>query len=499
MNFVKTMALNRPVAGWECRGRSSASTMEAVLARVVIVSNRVGSALKPNEGGLATAIQAMLGQRDIIWFGPSDTPVEGGSGTMRSERDGRLTRMLVDLDPADYEGYYVNFSNRVLWPLFHYRIDLAEFDRHSWAAYVRVNALLAEKLSEILEPDDIVWVHDYHLIPLAEGLRRRGVDNRIGFFLHIPLPAPEVLTTLPVHEALARMLFAYDLVGFQSDPDVQSFHDYVEREAGGRTGLDGLSHAYGRSVRAGCFPISIDTRRVAVQAARAHSLRPADRLRASLSDRKLVIGVDRLDYSKGLVKRLAAIERLFITRPQLRRALVMLQIAPPTREAVPEYQQIRADLDAAIGRINGTFGEPDLLPVRYLNRHFRQEVLFGFYRASRVGLVTPLRDGMNLVAKEFVASQDPVDPGVLILSRFAGAALELDGALIVNPYDVDEVADALEQALAMPVEERRVRHATMMRRLEEVDVHAWRDGFLQALHGSRGLVAGDAAVCAAAC
>ena len=470
------------------------------MARLVIVSNRVGSALKANEGGLATAIQAMTGQRDIIWFGPSDTPVEGGSGTIRSERDGRLTRMLVDLDPRDYEGYYVNFSNRVLWPLFHYRIDLAEFDRESWAAYQRVNEVLAEQLSGALAPDDVVWIHDYHLIPLAEALRRRGVGNRIGFFLHIPFPAPEVLTTLPVHEALVRMLFAYDLAGFQTDRDVQSFRDYVEREAGGRTGRDGLSHAYGHSVRAGCFPISIDTRRVAAQAARAHGLRPADRLRASLSGRKLVIGVDRLDYSKGLVKRLAAIERLFITRPQLRRALVMLQIAPPTREAVPEYQQIRADLDAGIGRINGIFGEPDLLPVRYLNRHFRQEVLFGFYRASRVGLVTPLRDGMNLVAKEFVASQDPQDPGVLILSRFAGAALELEGALIVNPYDVDEVADALERALAMPIEERRARHATMMRLLEEVDVHAWRDGFLQALQRSRSPApAMAAASCAAAC
>ncbi len=457
------------------------------MARLVNVSNRVGSALKANEGGLATAIQAMTGQRDVIWFGPSDAPVEGGSGTVRSERDGRLTRMLVDLDSSDYEGYYVNFSNRVLWPLFHYRIDLAEFDRDSWAAYCRVNEVLAEQLSGVLAPDDVVWIHDYHLIPLAEALRRRGVGNRIGFFLHIPFPAPEVLTTLPVHEALVRMLFAYDLVGFQTDRDVQSFRDYVEREVGGQTGRDSLSHAYGQSVRAGCFPISIDTRRVAAQAARAQDLRPADRLRASLSGRKLVIGVDRLDYSKGLVKRLAAIERLFMTRPQLRRAMVMLQIAPPTREAVPEYQQIRADLDACIGRINGTFAEPDLLPVRYLNRHFRQEVLFGFYRASRVGLVTPLRDGMNLVAKEFVASQDPQDPGALILSRFSGAALELDGALIVNPYDIDEVADALERALAMPIEERRARHATMMRQLEEVDVHAWRDGFLQALQRSRSL------------
>ncbi len=242
------------------------------------------------------------------------------------------------------------------------------------------------------------------------------------------------------------------------------------------------------------FPISIDTARVRTQSARAEALRPAERLRESLSGRRLVIGVDRLDYSKGLVKRFAAIERLFCTRPQMRRAMVMLQIAPPTREAVPEYQQIRADLDACIGRINGTYGEPDLLPVRYLNRHFRQEVLFGFYRASRVGLVTPLRDGMNLVAKEYVASQNPDNPGVLILSRFAGAALELEcGALIVNPYDADQVADALELALEMPVDERRDRYAAMMVRLEKVDVHTWCDSFVQALQRSRNVAAGASA------
>ena len=465
--------------------------MEAALGRLVVVSNRVGSSLKANEGGLATALQAMAGQRDIVWFGPSGDLVEGAGGALRIEREGRLTRALVDLDPADYERYYIDFANRLLWPLFHYRIDLADFDRASWDAYCRVNQVLADRLAEFLKPDDQVWVHDYHLFPLADALRRHGVGNRIGFFLHIPFPVPEILTTLPVHATLMRMMFACDLVGFQSERDVQAFQDYVDREAGGRTGLDGLSHAFGRSVRAGCFPIGIDTARVVSQAGRTDGLRPAERLRDSLSGRRLVIGVDRLDYSKGLVKRFAAIERLFETRPHIRRAMVMLQIAPPTREAVPEYQQIRADLDARIGRINGTYGEPDLLPVRYLNRHFRQEVLFGFYRSSRVGLVTPLRDGMNLVAKEYVASQDPEDPGVLILSRFAGAALELEeGALVVNPYDIDEVADALESALQMPLAERRDRHAAMMVRLQKFDVHAWCDGFLQALQRSRNIAAG---------
>jgi trehalose 6-phosphate synthase len=330
-------------------------------------------------------------------------------------------------------------------------------------------------------PDDLIWVHDYHMIPLGWVLRQRGLANRLGFFLHIPFPVPDVLTTLPVHESLVRALFAYDLVGFQTDNDRQAFADYVVREADGWMSGDGTAHAFGGRVRIGHFPISIDTATVALHAARAAGSSIAGRLRDSLGGRQLIIGVDRLDYTKGLVRRLAAIERLLDTRPDHRRGIVMLQIAPPTREDVLEYQQIRAELDAWAGRINGRFGDPDVLPVRYLNRRFRQDTLFGFYRAARVGLVTPLRDGMNLVAKEYVASQDPADPGVLVLSRFAGAVRELDAALIVNPFDNDQVVEALDYALAMPLEERRDRHAAMMVRLRENDVHAWCNSFIDAL------------------
>ena len=459
------------------------------MGRLVIVSNRVGSSLKGNEGGLATAMLAAFDRREVIWFGWSGEVTDEPSGPTRVHREGRLTRMLVDLERSDYEGYYLEFANCVLWPTFHYRVNLAEYGRERWAAYRRVNEMFAERLAPALEPDDILWVHDYHLIPLGAALRGQRVDNPIGFFLHIPFPAPEVLATLPVHEALVRALFAFDLVGFQTENDLQAFRDYVEREAGGRIGADGTIYAYGTSVRAASFPISIDTRVVAARAARAMSTRQAARLRDSLSDRRLVIGVDRLDYTKGLVHRVDAVERLLEGKPEYRRSIVVLQIAPPSREDVLEYQRIRAELDARIGRINGRFGEPDHLPVRYINRSFRQETLFGFYRASRVGLVTPLRDGMNLVAKEFVASQDPDDPGVLVLSRFAGAARELEAALIVNPFDVDQIADALDRALAMPVEERRERHATMMLQLDTHDVHAWRDSFLDALRQPDGVFA----------
>jgi trehalose 6-phosphate synthase len=450
--------------------------------RLVIVSNRVASNLRADEGGLATALRAALHRRKAVWFGWSGTVTDDEPGPARVQAEGGgLSRLLVDLRRDDYDGYYREFANRTLWPLFHYRISLAEYERDAWAAYRRVNELFAKRLAATLSPDDTIWVHDYHLIPLGAELRRLGVTNRIGFFLHIPFPAPEVLTTLPVHEALVRSLFAYDLVGFQTEGDVQAFADYVVREAEGWMTADGFAHAFGAQVRAGSFPISIDTAGIVGHAARASGTSVASRLRGSLTGCKLIIGVDRLDYTKGLVRRLAAVERLLETRPEHRRAVVMLQIATPSREEVPEYQQLRAELDAWAGRINGRFGEPDLSPVRYLNRRFRQDTLFGFYRASRVGMVTPLRDGMNLVAKEFVASQNAEDPGVLVLSRFAGASHELDAALIVNPFDVDQVADALDRSLAMPLDERRERHAAMMARLEEHDVHAWWNSFLTAL------------------
>jgi trehalose 6-phosphate synthase len=459
------------------------------VGRLVIASNRVGSSLGGNEGGLATALLAALDQREVVWFGWSGKITDEPAGLTRVLREGRLTRMLVDLERADYDGYYLGFANSVLWPLFHYRVNLAEYTRDQWTAYARVNEMLAERLAAALKPDDVVWVHDYHMMPFGAALRRLGVANRLGFFLHIPFPAPEVLATLPVHEPLVQALFAYDLVGFQTDKDLQAFGDYVEREAGGWIGGDGTMQAYGKGVRAASFPISIDTQMVAFRAARAARTRQAAQLRDSLSGQRLLIGVDRLDYTKGLLHRFDAVERLLETRPQYRREIVVLQIAPPSREDVPEYQRIRAELDARIGRINGRFGEPDHLPVRYINRRFRQETLFGFYRGSRVAMVTPLRDGMNLVAKEFVASQDPEDPGVLVLSRFAGAARELDSAVIVNPFDVDQIADALDRALAMPVEERRIRYETMMATLDEHDIHAWRDAFLDALQQPEGALA----------
>jgi trehalose 6-phosphate synthase len=453
------------------------------VARVVIVSNRVSpaSGAQSNQGGLAIAMQATLDRDRAMWFGWSGEVVDSSPGPPRLSHEGRTTRALLDLPRDDYERYYGGFSNRALWPLFHYRIDLSDFDYEDYAGYRRVNEEFARNLVPLLNPDDVIWVHDYHLIPLGEFLRGHGVSQKIGFFLHTPFPVPEILTTLPVHEDLVRALTAYDLVGFQTENDLRAFMDYVRREAHGEVRADGHFSAYGRKSQAASFPIGIDPDRTAERARQSAESQRSRRLRDSLAGRKLVIGVDRLDYSKGLLNRFKAVQLLLEEHPEHRRGAVVLQIAPPTRGDVPEYRLLRSALDGLMGHINGRFGEPDLLPVRYLNRHFSQDTLFGYYRLSAVGLVTPLRDGMNLVAKEFVASQDPEKPGVLILSRFAGAAQQLTAAVTVNPYDPRAIAAALDRALIMPLEERRERYAALMKVLRAHDLKSWRDSFLAML------------------
>ena len=278
-----------------------------------------------------------------------------------------------------------------------------------------------------------------------------------------------------------RALCLYDLVGFQTEADRASFCDYIRHEIGGLVGEDGLVRAYGRTLKTGVYPIGIDADAVTRFAVAAADSRPTERLRSSLGGRDLIIGVDRLDYSKGLIQRLQAFEHLLQAYPANRGHVVMLQISPSSRGDVPEYQDIRRELEAMAGHVNGRFAEYDWVPTRYLNKGFNRRTLCGFFRMSRVGLVTPLRDGMNLVAKEYVASQNPRDPGVLVLSRFAGAACELDSALIVNPYDVDAVGEALQQALVMPLKERQERWRSMYDQVCRNDVTNWRESYIRAL------------------
>jgi trehalose 6-phosphate synthase len=455
----------------------------AARRRLVVASNRLAPVErgKMSTGGLAVAVQAALDQSGGIWFGWSGHVGGGAAASPHIVEAGALTYATLDLTRQDYEEYYNGFANRVLWPLFHFRAGLVEFRRQDLAGYQRVNANFARHLAPLLRPDDLVWVHDYHLIPLGLELRERGSRHAIGFFLHTPFPPTELLRILPNHREIVRALCHYDVVGFQTASDLEGFRDYLLREVGAvDLGRDRF-RAFDRVLLAKVFPIGIDVGVVSGLAAQAADSRQTRRLRESLRNRALIIGVDRLDYSKGLQARFEAFEKLIELYAETRGQVTFMQIAPPSRSEVPEYLEIRRSLEAAAGHINGRFAEFDWTPLRYLNKSFNQRTLAGFFRAGRIGLVTPLRDGMNLVAKEFVASQNPEDPGALVLSSFAGAAAELQEALLVNPFDRLEITDAMQRALAMPLGERQERWRTMMTTLRRNDITAWRENFVRLL------------------
>jgi trehalose 6-phosphate synthase len=452
------------------------------LNRLVIVSNRVAlpGPGAQRSGGLVTGLLDALHQAGGLWFGWSGKLAETPPAPNVFEARG-VTYATVDLTRADHDGYYSGFSNAALWPLLHYRLDLVNFTRGDFAAYRRVNVLLAEGLAPLLRPSDLVWVHDYHLIPMAEELRRAGATQRIGFFLHTPFPSLGVLDVLPHYGELLKSMCAYDLVGFQTSEDLTAFHDAIVRCVGGKVSSDGRVCAFDRVLRAGVFPIGIDTEVIAEMATYAVRSRTARRLQESLRARQLIIGVDRLDYSKGLEHRFKAFARFLENHPEQRNHVRLLQIATATRSDVPEYRALRQRLGTLAGDLAGRFAQLDWAPIQYLNRSFSQRSIAGFLRLSRVALVTPLRDGMNLVAKEYVAAQNPDDPGVLILSPFAGAAHELDSAVIANPYDPDAIAEALQKALTMPLGERRERWQAMMVVLRRNSITTWRDSFLRVL------------------
>jgi len=461
------------------------------MGRLIIVSNRVASPEKGQEasGGLATGVLDALRGTGGLWFGWSGKLAGSRPPEPKVVEADGLTYVTVDLTRGERDGYYDGMSNAVLWPLFHHRVDLMRYTRRDFATYQRVNAYFAESLRPMLRPDDCVWVHDYHLIPLAEKLRAAGMKQRIGFFLHTPFPAFGLLATLPHYLDLLRSLCAYDLVGFQTPGDLTAFHDAIVRGGGGTVLPGGRVEAFDKIIRADVFPIGIDPDAMAEMAAPATKSRTLRRFQKSLGDRHLIIGVDRLDYSKGLEHRFEAFA-CFLDRYAERRGRVrFLQIATATRSDVPEYRALRQRLGALAGDIAGRFSELDWSPIQYLNRSYSQRSLAGFLRLSRVALVTPLRDGMNLVAKEYVATQDPENPGVLVLSPFAGAAYELAGAIIANPYDPDAVAEALQEALQMSREERVERWQAMMVVLRRNSISAWRESFLRVLGEANGQVA----------
>ncbi len=454
------------------------------MGRLVVVSNRLADPRKTASGGLAVAVGQALETSGGLWFGWSgkvEEPGTPGEGELRVQTAGKVQLATVDLSREDHDSYYLGYSNGVLWPVFHYRLDLADFDAGYIGGYRRVNQMFARKLASLLQPDDVIWVHDYHLIPLAAELRTMGCRQRMGFFLHIPLPPPLILAAVPEHDWLMRCLFAYDLVGLQSEADVSHFSRYVGTE----TPADILGaheyRAFGKTLQVQAFPIGIDVDEFIGLGRSRESREMFDQMRREYSRRRLLVGVERLDYSKGLPQRLKAFRQLLQSYPENLGSATLIQIAAPSRESVDAYAALRQELESLCGAINGNFGELDWMPVRYIHRAVARRRLPGLYRAASVALVTPLRDGMNLVAKEFVAAQDPDDPGVLVLSRFAGASEQMKEALLVNPYDTARTAETIQRALQMPLQERQHRHQALLAHIREQDVHWWRERFLAAL------------------
>ena len=365
--------------------------------------------------------------------------------------------------------------------MLHFRLGLLRFRREDYEAYLGVNEMFAAVMAGLLQGDDTVWVHDYHLVPLGRCLRRGGFAGPLGFFLHVPFVPPSMMQALPVGREMISDLCHYDVVGFQTEEHARDFRDCAQRLLGASVRGEWVRTQDGRAVRVIVDPIGIDADAFAHEATRASRDKTVVRLAESLVDRSLAIGVDRMDYSKGLPNRFEAYARLLERYPEHRRKVHLLQICPRSREEVDEYRRLRAELDQLAGRINGRFSEFDWTPLRYSTRAAPRSTLSGLYRIARVGVVTPLRDGMNLVAKEFVAAQRDEDPGVLILSQFAGAAHELTEALIVNPFDADAIAEAMHQALSMPLAERQQRHLRLKAKVRSTSAQAYSQRFIDAL------------------
>lgn len=455
---------------------------------VIVVSNRVARAKtdEPIAGGLASALIPMIRESGAIWVGSSghlsDSP-PSRDAFAKIEALGSGALATFDMPAKHYRGYYEGFANSALWPALHSRPDLIAITADEYASYREVNAFMARALLRFAGPEAVFWVHDYHFLTLGAELRRLGIGCPVGFFLHTPWAARETIASLPHHCELVSAMLAYDLIGFQTDDDRRNFEDYLQFELRLPVVDGAVKSRYGVTPLA-TFPIGIDVDEFSARATKAVMRPEIARLRASMQGAQLVLGADRLDYSKGLPNRIRAFDRLFELDPSLKRKVSLLQLAVPSRGNIRAYRELKAELATLVGEINGRHGEVDWLPVRYLNKGYGQLILAGFYRTAHVGLVTPLHDGMNLVAKEFVAAQNPFDPGVLVLSSFAGAARELDAALVVNPHDIDGVARQIANALTIGLDERRERWQAMISKLRKSSVRKWYTDFLSALRSA---------------
>ncbi|PVA08338.1 alpha,alpha-trehalose-phosphate synthase (UDP-forming) [Thalassorhabdomicrobium marinisediminis] len=448
--------------------------------RLIVLSNRIPTDGPPS-GGLVVALHELLAERGGLWIGSSGTFAETPGEELQPVPtvDG-YDKATFDLTAQEHEDFYLGYANSVLWPLCHHRTDLLALDRRYAAAYDTVNARVARMLAKVIGPDDLVWVHDYHFLPIAYELRRLNVTARIGLFLHIPFPTSPDLMALPEQKEFFHWLAAFDLVGLQTEADVARCLSGFREQREGELLLNGRVKFGPRVFQVRSFPIGIDGAAFRDLAERDA---PLDPLHLGKNTR-LAIGVDRLDYSKGLPQRIKGFARWLETRKPGTDRATLLQITPPSREAVEAYQEITTELETLTGRTNGQFGEIDWTPVRLIENGVPREVLAPLYRRADLALVTPLADGMNLVAKEFVAAQDAEDPGVLILSNAAGAAEQMVDALIVNAHDADEISEAIERALTMPLTERKARHAALMKVVEDTDIATWGASYIDCLRTS---------------
>jgi trehalose 6-phosphate synthase/phosphatase len=457
--------------------------------RLLIVAHRLPSTIRvidgdvelvASPGGVATGLASAHRDNPGLWIGwpgPLDGVAETECRRLR-ERLAASRLVPVELARDEERGAYEGYANAVLWPLFHYETNRLPLDVRDFEIYRSVNERFADVVATLHEPGDLVWIHDYQLTLVPYLLRRRIPDAKIGFFLHIPFPSSDVFRTLPHREAILEGLLAADLVGFHTAAYMRHFASAVQRILGKPVEIDRITHE-GRDVHVGVFPMGIDARAFATTATSPAVLKEAFSLQRS-SDEKLLLGIDRLDYTKGIPRRLLAFERLLERHPEWRGNVRFVQIAVPSREGVEAYQEFRSKAEELIGRIHGQFATPDWVPVHWIYRSLSHEEVVALYRAADVMLVTPLRDGMNLVAKEYVASRTD-DGGVLVLSEFAGAASELAEAVMINPYDVEATADAFHRALTMPKDEMRRRMRAMRRRVFAFDATLWAERFVDSL------------------
>jgi trehalose 6-phosphate synthase len=464
--------------------------VQTAAKRLVVASNRVIDPGKPAAGGLAIALGDMMKRTDGLWFGWSGDVHAGpdaGPVPIREQAYGRTTLAQVDLSQADHDDFYAGFVNALLWPVFHdqvtqvTQVTQADFNEKFFSRYEQVNKRFAAMLAPLLKDDDDVWVQDYPLMLLGEELRRLGCRQRIGFFNHIPFPTPEALRRIPQHERLVRALFSYDLIGMQAQRDLDKFHDYVANEADGRWTDAQHMRAFGHTVRVQHFPIGIDAAQFTAQRPGPAADAVLAKVRAESGRRTLMVAADRLDYTKGLPERLEAFRLMLESYPKCHRQVTLVQIAAPSRECVKAYEAIRDKVKDRVDKINAKYGDDDWTPVLHIDEKVERAALPEIFSLGRVGLVTSVADGMNLVAKEYVAAQDPRSPGVLELSTAAGASEQLTQALMLDPENPAEMAEMFHRGLCMPLKERRARHDALWQNVQEQDLDWWHDRNLGAL------------------